>query len=86
MATTGHYSQLILWGPKYGRRPRGRTATTSIDQLQSDSSLSRQDLASVMANRQEWDRLIKSVRVHPKQIDKYKNYGIASKIGFQETK
>ena len=27
-----------------------------IDQLESDTSLLRQDLASVIANRQEWER------------------------------
>ena len=31
-----------------------------------------QDLASVLANRQEWDRLIKSVWVHQKWIDSLK--------------
>ena len=59
-------SKLLLWDPKHGRRSRGRPATTFIDQLESGTCLSRQDLAPVMANRQEWDRLIKSVRVHPK--------------------
>ena len=59
-------SQLLLWDPKHGRRSRGRTATTFIDQLESGTGLSRQDLAPVMANRREWDRLIKSVRVRPK--------------------
>ena len=58
--------QLLLWDPKHGRRSRGRPATTFMDQLESGTGLSRQDLASVMANRGEWDRLIKSVRVHPK--------------------
>ena len=59
-------SQLLLWDPKHGRRSRGRTATTFINQLESGTGLSRQDLAPVMANRREWDRLIKSVRVRPK--------------------
>ena len=31
-----------------------------------------QDLESVMANRQEWDRLIQSVQVHQKWIDSLK--------------
>ena len=55
------------WEPKHGKRSGGRQATTFIDQLESDTGLSRQDLASVMANRREWDRLIKPVRVHPKE-------------------
>jgi len=59
-------SKLLLWDPKHGRRSRGRPATTFTDQLESGIGLSRLDLAPVMANRREWDRLIKSVRVHPK--------------------
>ena len=50
----------------FGSRSRERPATILIDQLESDTGLSRQDLASVMANRREWDRLINSLRVHPK--------------------
>ena len=50
----------------FSSRPRERLATIFIDQLESDTGLSRQDLASVMANRREWDRLINSRRVHPK--------------------
>ena len=37
--------QLTLWDPKHGRRSRGRPVTTFIDQLESDSGLSRQDLS-----------------------------------------
>ena len=59
-------SQLLLWDPKRGSRSRERPATIFIDQLESDTGLSRQDLTSVMANRREWDRLIKSLRVRPK--------------------
>ena len=44
----------------------GRPATTFIDQLENDTGLSRQDLASVIANIREWDRLRKSVRMRPK--------------------
>ena len=44
--------QIIPWDPKHGRRSRGRPATTFIDQLESDSDLSKQDLASVMVNIQ----------------------------------
>jgi len=59
-------SQLLLWDPKRGSRSRERPATIFIDQLESDTGLSRQDLAPVMAKRREWDRLIKSLRVRPK--------------------
>ena len=59
-------SQLLLWDPKRGSRSRERPATIFIDQLESDTGLSRQDLASVMANRREWDRIIKSPRVRSK--------------------
>ena len=40
----------------YGRRSRGRPATTFIDQLENDTGLSGHDLASVMANKLEWNR------------------------------
>ena len=46
-----------------GTYSRGRQARTVIDQLECDTGLSRQDLASagahqmMMANRREWDRL-----------------------------
>ena len=36
--------QLLLWDPKHGRRSRGRPARTFIDQLESDSGLSRHDM------------------------------------------
>ena len=66
-------SQLLLWEPKHGRHSKGAPTNNKqrlLTNLESDTSLSRQDLAPVMANRQEWDRFIKSVRVHPKQIDR----------------
>ena len=46
-------SQLLLLEPNHGRRSVGHPATTFIDQLESETGLSRQDLASVMANRRE---------------------------------
>ena len=59
-------SKLLLWDPKRGSLSRERPATIFIDQLESDTGLLRQDLASVMANRREWGRLKKSLRVRPK--------------------
>ena len=48
-------------------RGGGYPATTFLDQLESDTSLTRQDLdLHVMTNRWKWNRLIKSVRVRPK--------------------
>ena len=46
-------SQLLLLEPNHGRRSRGHPASTFIDQPVSDTGLSRQDLASVIANRRE---------------------------------
>ena len=46
-------SRLLRLEPNHGKRSRGHPATTFIDQIESDTSLSRQDLASVMANRRE---------------------------------
>ena len=54
-------SQLLLWDPKHDRCSRGRPATTFIDQLDEDTSLFRLELPAVMADRGEWDKLIKSV-------------------------
>ena len=51
-------------------KPGRKSLKSIVDKLESDTDLSRQDLASVMANRRESDRLIKSVRVCPKWIDK----------------
>ena len=59
-------SQLLLWDPKRGSRLRERPATIFIDHLESDTGLSREDLASVMANRWEWDRIVKLPRVRSK--------------------
>lgn len=64
-------SQLLLWGPKHGRHSKGAPSDNQqhlLTNLESDTSLLRQDRASVMANRREWERFIKSVRVHLKQI------------------
>ena len=62
-------------GAKTRQTPKkGRTATTFVDQLESDPCLTRQDLASIMANRLDWDRLIKSVQVRPKEIDRPYSY------------
>ena len=51
-------------------QPGRKSLKSIVDKLESDTDLSRQDLAYVMANRRESDRLIKSVRVCPKWIDK----------------
>ena len=59
-----------LWDPKHGRRSRGRPATTFVDQLEEDTGFARQELPAVMAERVEGDKLIKSVRVRPKDIDR----------------
>ena len=64
-------SQLLLWEPKHGRHSKGAPSNNQqhlLTNLESDTSLLRQDRASVMANRREWERFIKSVRVHLKQI------------------
>ena len=58
---------------KHCKRSRGRPATTFIDQLEPESGLSRQDLASIMANRWEWDSIIKSGGcARNRQIDSHK--------------
>ena len=67
----GTICQPLLWEPKHSRRSRGCPTTTFIDQRQIVTPiLTRQFVASVMTYRQEWNRLIKSVWVHPnRQID-----------------
>ena len=50
-----------------GRGGGGVPSNKFLDQLESDTSLTRQDLdLHVMTNRWKWNRLIKSVRVRPK--------------------
>ena len=63
-------SQLFLWDPQHGRHSRGRPTTTFVDQREEDTGLFRQELPAVMAGRGEWDKLIKSLRVRPKYIDR----------------
>ena len=66
---------------------RGHPATTNniilLTNLESDTSLLRQDRASVMANRREWERFIKSVRVHLKQIDRQMQLPFCLQFMFQ---
>ena len=48
-----------------------------LHEKESDTSLLKrqpEDLPSVMAKRLEWDRLIKSVQVRPKEIDRPYSY------------
>lgn len=64
------YITVLLWEPQHGRCSRECPATIFIAQLHEESNTShtRQELLSLMANRQEWDRLIKLVRVHLKYM------------------
>ena len=78
--------QLLLWEPKHGRHSKAAPSNNQqhlLTNLESDTSLSRQDLASVMANRPEWARFIKSVRVHPKQIDRQMQLPFCLQFMFQ---
>ena len=59
-------SQLLLWDPMHSRCSRGHPATAFVDQLEEDTGLFRQDLPAIMADKGEWDKLIKLVQVHPK--------------------
>ena len=80
------FSQLLFQEPKHGRHSKGAPSNNQqhlLTNLESDTSLSRQDLASVMANRREGDRFIKSVRVHPKQIDRQMQHPFCLQFKFQ---
>lgn len=54
----------------FGDRTRWRLATTLrfLDQLDSDTGSTRQELPSIVAKKQEWDILIKSMQVCRKKI------------------
>ena len=54
-------SDLLLWEPKHGARKRGKPATTYVDQLLNDTSLSIAKLKSIMGNQKEWMKLVNGV-------------------------
>ena len=79
-------SQLLLWEPKHGMHSKGAPSNNQqhlLTNLKSDTSLLRQDLASVIANRREWDRFIKSALVHPKQTDRQMQLPFCVQFMFQ---
>ena len=53
-------SDVLLWLPIHGRRYRGRSAKTFVDQLMEDTSCNYEELPNSMMNREEW-------RVHVNQ-------------------
>ena len=55
--------KLILWDPSHGNRSRGRPARTYIDQLVSDTGLSKEDLPAAMDDRQYWKHKVMDVRL-----------------------
>ena len=59
-------SKVLLWEPKLGKRKRGRPATTYVDQLRNDTGLRTEDLKKIMADREEWRKLVNGVRVRSK--------------------
>ena len=57
-------SQLLLWEPKHGRHSKGAPSNNqqhSMTSLESDTSLLRQDLASVMANRRDAPKIDRQI-------------------------
>ena len=59
-------SQVLLWEPKQGARKRGRPALPYVDQLRKDTGLSTEQLKNIMDDREEWKKLVHSVRDNSK--------------------
>ena len=55
-------SEVLLWQPKHGKRSRGAPATTYIKQLCQDVGCTKEDLPTLMGNREEWRELVNEVR------------------------
>ena len=51
--------ELLFWEPTQGSRSRGRPAITYVDQLLSDTGLSKRDIQRAMENREMWKRVMK---------------------------
>lgn len=51
-------SEVLLWEPSHGRRSRGRPHKTFIDQLSTDAGCRKEDLPSVMEDRNEWKKCV----------------------------
>ena len=47
-------SDLLLWQPVHGQRPRGRPAKTVIDQLSEDTGCNLSELQNAMNDREGW--------------------------------
>ena len=59
-------NKVLTWGPKHGKRKRGRPVTTYLDQLRKDTGLSVEDLQKIMDDRDEWRKLVADVRARSK--------------------
>ena len=55
--------KVLLWEPSHGKRNRGRPARTFIDQLIDDTGMRKEDLPTVMEDRNVWRSVIKDVRL-----------------------
>ena len=51
--------ELLFWEPTQGSRSRGRPAITYVNQLLSDTVLSKRDRQRAMENREMWKRVMK---------------------------
>ena len=56
-------NKVLMWEPKHGRQRRGRPPITYLDQLRSDTGLRREELTTIMEDREAWKKLVTGVRV-----------------------
>ena len=52
----------ILWEPQHGKRSRGRPATTYVDTLVQDTGINREDLPTIMENKELWKNIVTTAR------------------------
>ena len=56
-------NQLLLWDPMHGKRSRGRSVRTYIDQLMDDAQLDNEELPFAMDDRDGWKRQVMDARL-----------------------
>ena len=59
------YSQILMWEPLHGKRKRGTPARTYLIMLEEDTEMEREDLMSLMHDRELWRSCVDGLRDTP---------------------